>query len=33
MFCYDTNNCDFENMNNEQVDRYYAIMKERKNNE
>lgn len=33
MFCYDTNNCDFENMNDEQVNRYYNIMKEMEHNE
>ena len=29
MFCYDINNCDFENMNDENLNRYYSIMKER----
>lgn len=33
MFCYDTNSCDFENMKEEQVNRYYSIMKEREQNE
>lgn len=33
MFCYDMNNCDFENMNDENLNRYYSIMKERLSND
>ena len=33
MFCYDTNNCDFENMNDEILNKYYSIMKERLSND
>jgi hypothetical protein len=29
MFCYDTGNCDFDNMSDEKIDTYYKKMKER----
>lgn len=29
MFCYDTCNCNFDNMIEEKLDMYYNIMKER----